>query len=99
MKTHYNYATQSIGGSDIASLILRGPMCLKKMDFGGDGEYRSYIVDEFCEIPESYGLQFSCTDWIKIYDDNGLSFTAKAKKINVFRRGDYGCIIQLISEK
>ena len=69
---------------------------VEALHFGGDSSYSAYIVDENAGIPERYKLQAAFEKWLKIYDDNELTFEATADRINVFRCGDYGCIIQLL---
>lgn len=91
------YEKKHIGSSDIASLTLRFPSKAEVINFGGDGSFYAYVVDENAEIGSHYTLEASGESWIKIYDDNGLSFDAYAEKINIYTAGGYGCIIQLIN--
>ena len=103
MKDHHDYEKKSIGGSDVAALTLVG--CGKDglkasiLHFGGDGEYRAYIVDEECEIPSYYELQEEFTSWMKVYDDEGLTYRADAEIIRIYRAREMGCIIQLVNAK
>lgn len=92
-----------LGGSDIASLTLRG--CNQNenyhishvLRFGGDGSYHGYFVsDENVEIPEHYKLDFECENWLWIYDDQVKVLSVEAKSIKVYRAGDYGVIIQAV---
>ncbi len=112
MKTHYEYARECIGVSDIASLIIRGGAIAEErkistygvlevlsvcnLTMGGDSMYHAYIVDEKCEIPEYYKLVKIFEHWIQIYDDEMLVKEFSADKIRVYRAGRYGTIIQLI---
>lgn len=98
---YHKFPKYYIGDSEIASLIMVG--CKKDsgatsemLDFVEDGDYHAYIIDEPCEIPEHYHLVSEFEAWLKIYDDNGLTFHAYAPKIKVYRAGDYGCIIHLL---
>ena len=68
------------------------------MYFGEDGCYKAYIVTEDTEIGSHYSKVASFTDWMKIYDDDEKTFEKKAKKINVYRAGEFGCIIQIIQQ-
>ena len=103
MKDHHDYEKKSIGGSDVAALTLVG--CGKDglkasiLHFGGDGEYRAYIVDEECEIPSYYELQEEFTSWMKVYDDEGQTYRADAEIIRIYRAREMGCIIQLVNAK
>ena len=64
--------------------------------FGSDGVYSAYIVDQEAEIGEHYKKVYSFTDWLKIYDDEGLAFDVCGKEINIYRAAEMGCIIQVI---
>ena len=104
MKDHHSYKKCFIGGSDIASLTVRTPSQVAVLNFGEDGEYMAYIVDSECNIPEHYDLTFSADAseyypgvWMRIYDDDGLSFKIKApSSIRIYQSGAFGCIIQTI---
>lgn len=54
MKDHREYKKIPLGESDIASLLLRHPAGCEMLDFGEDGSYSAYLVDDDCEIPEHY---------------------------------------------
>lgn len=103
MKTYKDFKPINIGGSDIATLILvgcRGREGLKteQLHFGGDGNYRAYFVTETeVEIGCHYKKVATFNYWLRIYDDDGLTFRVSAKEINIYRAGDYGCIIQVIN--
>lgn len=104
---HYkwDYEKKYIGDSDIACLILVGGNNEdlgakgKKLNFGGDSDYYAYIVDDEAEIPERYKLHSSFDKWLQIYDDQGLTMQIHANVINVYRCGDYGCIIQKCNQQ
>lgn len=110
-KNYKEYQKKSIGGSDIATLIIASPGIsdgsgkggdtgmLKELWFGSDGSYSAYVVDENCIIPDYYKLFSRSKSWIKIYDDAGLKFNEYAKEINIYRAGDYGVIIQLLGQR
>ena len=95
-KYYKDYEVKLLGSSDIASLILAGADGVSYLDFGSDGSYSAYVVDDNAIIGEHYKLIASFDYWLRVYDDEGLTATFKASKINVYRAGDFGCIIQLI---
>lgn len=99
MKNHHDYDKVNLGSSDIASVILRAPGKLSELHFGFDGSYSAYLVDEECEVPESYALEFETEHWLDVYDDNRRTLHVHADKIKVFSRGNGGCIIQIFGRK
>lgn len=105
MKTYKDFEKTYIGGSDIASLILVG--CRKDeglktepLYFGEDGGYSAYIVNqtekEEIKIESHYTKVATFNHWLKIYDDDGKTFDCRGKEINIYRAGQFGCIIQII---
>ena len=109
MKSYKEYDREFIGDSDIAALIFVGTtkngLEAKILDFGCDGRYNAYIVDENAKIGDHYSLEMEYETssgfkaWLKVYDDEGLTADYTADKIKVYRAGDFGCIIQLIGKK
>lgn len=100
-KTYKSNLPEFIGASDIASLTVRAGGKVGALDFGEDGCYSAYIVDDIAvNIPAYYTCVFSaCSEWLKIYDDNMLSFSKsfdEMKNIKIYRAGDFGCIIQIL---
>lgn len=95
-----DYKKQGIGYSDIASLIMEGvrdgELKLERLLFGGDNSYDAYIVDDEAEIPEHYSKVAEFDKWFRLYDDERRVMNVHADKINVYRAGEYGCIIQII---
>jgi hypothetical protein len=105
MKTYKDFGKEYIGCSDIASLIMvgcRGREGLKTeaLRFGEDGCYKAYVIhqaeDEEIKIESHYTKVATFNHWLKLYDDDGLTFKTTAKEINIYRGGDFGCIIQVI---
>ena len=94
-----NYKKVFIGESDIASLIFRSADRLLSIDFGEDGDYRAYIVDEDAEIGSHYEYTDTFCEWLKIYDDLGLRAKFTADQIKVYQAGSFGIIIQLINSR
>lgn len=106
MKTYKDFETIYIGGSDSASLILMGiketghGRSLEFLNFGEDGEYYAYLIhrkeNEPVEIGSHYELVATFNTWLKIYDDDECTFRTYGKVINVYRAGEFGCIIEVI---
>ena len=102
MKTYKDFEQIYIGASDIAALILVG--CYKEeglktqvLNFGEDSNYKAYIVtDAEAVIGNHYEKVTSFNHWLKIYDDDGKTYEVRAKEINIYRAGNFGCIIQII---
>jgi hypothetical protein len=104
MKNYKDFDKSFIGASDTATLILAGyqegkGIVATTLDFGEDGIYKAYIVDDETEIGSHYTKVATFNSWLKIYDDDELTSRIKAKEINIYRAGDFGCIIQLIKER
>lgn len=69
----------------------------KVLSFGGYDKYIVYLIedDEF-EIPKEFQLVHSFKDWMRIYDDDTVTFRLfDESEINVYRHGNYDCIIQI----
>ena len=100
MKNYKDYEKKIIGASNIATLVAVGccgnGLNTGMIQFGSDGVYSAYIVDQDAEIGEHYKKVYSFTDWLKIYDDEGLAFDVCGKEINIYRAAEMGCIIQVI---
>lgn len=95
MRDHHSYSKVSLGGSDIASLILRAPEKLAELFMGEDGEYSAYVVDGECLIPSWYTQAFECESWLRVYDDENMVEKFRGDVIRVFRCGAFGIIIQI----
>lgn len=102
MKNYKEYEKRFIGSSDIAALILVGcdenGLKTSTLDFGEDGSYMAYVVDEDAEIGAHYKKVADFKHWLKIYDDDELTYRVNAQEINIYRAGDFGCIIQTIGK-
>lgn len=101
MKNYKEYEKQLIGGSDVAALILVGcgdnGLKTEILDFGEDGVYFAYIVEgNDVEIGDHYKKVATFNHWLKIYDDQGRTFYEYGREFNIYRAGDFGCIIQVI---
>lgn len=100
MKNYKDFNKQYIGFSDIASLVLVGfgenDVETQLLHFGRDGAYDAYVVDGETEIGAHYELVASFSSWTRVYDDSSLCLNLSGEKINFFRAGEMGCIIQVI---
>lgn len=101
MKDHHDYPKEFIGCSDISILTFVGLDDLSHVKasaitYGGDGNYLAYIVDEKCEIPSHYTLVGKFRQWLKIYDDTGLSYKLSDAGYTyyIYRAASFGTIIQ-----
>ena len=105
MKNYKEFNSEYIGFSDIAALTMVGfvkevgvtPQMLR---FGGYSSYDAYIIEretnEEVLIGDHYYKVATFNSWLKIYDDVGRTFKAYGREINIYRAGDYGCIIEVI---
>ena len=99
MKTYKDFPKEYIGSSDIASLIFAGPRSVEYVDFGEDGSYHAYMVnDKNAAIGEHYQLAAEFQHWIRIYDDETLIKNISAETIKIYRSGMFGCIIQYYND-
>lgn len=106
MKSYKDFNKEFIGDSNISTLIMIGydniekdGLSLKKLVFGEDGHYMSYIVRGEANIGSHYKLVAEFEYWLKIYDDDGLVRVLRANVIKVYRAGEIGCIIQLLNKE
>lgn len=102
--THHDYEKVFIGSSDSARLevIHRAGDYVSKsyLNFGEDGEYEAYIVDEKCKIPDTYELRYSFEGgYVDLFDDGGYNVYIEGETVQIYRRGDFGCIIKIIGFK
>lgn len=72
---------------------------MKKLVFGEDGHYMSYLVRGKANIGSHYELVAEFEHWMKIYDESVLVRVLGADVIKVYRAGDFGCIIQLLEKE
>lgn len=103
MKSYRDYDKEFIGESDVAAVTIIGPcgdeLVAKIIKFGGDGDYRAYIVDEEAEIGAHYEEVARFKIWAKVVDDSAIQREFHADEIVIYRAGEYGCIIQLIGRQ
>lgn len=102
MKNYKDFEQTFIGASDVAALVMWGwkddqGLVTKTLHFGGDGSYRAYVVEgEDVQIGSHYRLVASFNSWLKIYDDDELTYSENAREFRIYRAGDFGTIIQVI---
>jgi hypothetical protein len=99
MEKSYKENEMMFGASDIARLIVDSPSELKHLEFGSDGVYKAYIVDENTEIPSHYEKKLEVESWAHVYDDRGLVAKFAANKIIFYRAGEFSVIVQLIGKR
>lgn len=104
MKYYKDCLVLNMGHSDIAALVLVGfkesdGAVSELLNFGSDGSYKTYIVSEDTVIPEHYKKITTFNKWLKVYDDEQRIIEFRAKKINIYRAGNFGMIVQLIESK
>lgn len=106
LENYHNCEKIRIGSSDIAALIAVGcgteDLKTAAINYGEDGNYLAYICGGEIEIPSHYEKVFECRSWLKIYDDERLTFdSAKHGDFNrfeVYRAGNFGTIIRMWKE-
>lgn len=102
VKSYREFDKTTIGESDRAELVMLGPSrsgetSATKLCFKEDSLYSAYIVTGFdVDIGPHYALVAVFKTWLRIYDDFGMSFKAEADQIEVYRAGDFGCVIKLV---
>ena len=90
----------SIGASDLASLTVIKPDGPEFLHFGEDGSYHAYLLSDGDTLGGHYRPVMTVrseygTTWIRICDDDGLTFRARAREITIYRAGSFGCAIRL----
>lgn len=110
MKSYKDFNKKNIGISDIAQLVFRGckvneGASVDLMNFCEDSVYFAYIVNEKnVSIGKHYTLWNSYRSWLKVYDDDGLSFDSEIyldengntfNQFDIYRAGNFGIIIHM----
>lgn len=102
MKSYKEYGGIPLGTSDSARIMLAGVKDARFINFGEDGFYHAYLVDENATIGEHYKLQFEMdgSAGASVYDDvERMATIPRCDVIKVYRAGNFGCIIQCINQK
>ena len=92
----------SIGASDMAALTVIKPDGPEFLHFGQDGSYQAYLLGDDDTLGGHYKPVMTVrsehgTTWVRICDDDGLTFQARAREITIYRAGSFGCAIRLSS--
>lgn len=86
-----------LGCTDVATLKLsNGKGRTDEICTGEDGCFYADIYTERMEIPSGYKLHSLWSDRLDVSDDDEVTASFDAYRIEVFRRGTYGTIIRLI---
>lgn len=86
-----------IGTSARRQLVLCMPRQVALLNFTADGPYEALLASDSAALPEEQ-LVLSGSGWLRIYDDEELTFLAWADKIRVYADGDNTCKVQLIGD-
>lgn len=94
--------TIRLGCTDIGAILFAGidddnKLCSTYIRVGGDGEFTGLLTTSKAEIPPTYDHMFTSYCWLKIYDDNSLTFSQYATTIEVYQNVDLSIII-LVNE-
>lgn len=94
--------TIRLGYTDIGAILFAGidddnNLCSTYISVGGDDEFTGLLTTSKAEIPPTYDYMFTSYHWLKIYDDNSLTFSKYATTIEVYQNVDLSIII-LVNE-
>lgn len=84
----------NLGTSACRQLVLRTPEQVTLLNFTADGPYEALLASDSAALPEEQ-LVLSGSGWLRIYDDEELTFLAQADQIRVYAEGDSSCLVQL----
>lgn len=84
----------NLGTSACRQLVLRMPEQVTLLNFTADGPYEALLASDSAALPEEQ-LVLSGSGWLRIYDDEELTFLAQADQIRVYAEGDSSCLVQL----
>lgn len=86
-----------LGCTDIAALKLsNGKGRTDEIYTGEDGCFYADVYTERMEIPSGYKLHSLWSDHLEVSDDDEVTASFDAYRIEIFRRGTYGTIIRLV---
>lgn len=86
-----------LGTSACRQLVLRTPEQVMLLEFAADGPYTARVAVDDEKLPFEQPV-LTGSRWLRIYDDNELTFLAWADKIRVYADGDNTCKVQLIGD-
>lgn len=84
----------NLGTSACRQLVLRTPEQVTLLNFTADGPYEALLASDSAALSEEQ-LVLSGSGWLRIYDDEELTFLAQADQIRVYAEGDSSCLVQL----
>lgn len=90
-KTHRK---ADLGTSACRQLVLRTPEQIVLLEFAADGPYTARVAVDDENLPFEQPV-LTGSRWLRIYDDNELTFLAQADQIRVYADGDSSCLVQL----
>lgn len=83
-----------LGTSACRQLVLRTPEQVVLLEFTADGPYTARVAVDDENLPFEQPV-LTGSRWLRIYDDNELTFLAQADQIRVYADGDSSCLVQL----
>lgn len=83
-----------LGTSACRQLVLRTPEQVMLLEFAADGPYTARVAVDDEKLPFEQPV-LTGSRWLRIYDDNELTFLAQADQIRVYADGDSSCLVQL----
>lgn len=94
--------TIRLGCTDIGAILFTGlnennHLHAAYVSAGGDGEFTGLLTTNKAEIPPNCDRIFTSRYWLKVYDDNSLTFSKYATTIEVYQHTSLNIII-LINE-
>ncbi len=75
-------------------MIIHIPI-IKKLTFGEDAFQNDYEIDVNRDFGHQYDLIAEEEEWLKIYNDEGILFQAKGRKIKISKKEEIGFVIQI----
>lgn len=88
------HKTIYIGTSARRQLVLCMPRQAALLNFAADGPYTARVAVDDEKLPFEQPV-LTGSRWLRIYDDNELTFLAQADQIRVYAEGDSSCLVQL----
>ena len=77
--------------------LKNGKGAVQQLYFGEQGSYYAYIItDPKIKIEDKYTKVHTFNQKLLIYDEHLMRFSIYADEINIYRAGDFECIIQAI---
>ena len=96
MKKFEHFPKHTLGASADGMYIARSGARVALLVFSdadGPQTHSAFICDEPVILPDHFYRTFTGENWLKIYDDRGLSFQVRANTIDIYRAGTDLCVI------